>query len=107
MKPEIKAKWVEALRSGKYEQGKNTLRSGNDRFCCLGVLCDVLQVPNTMVVGMDDEENYLYEGSDACLPERIRKMVGIWHRDQSKLIDLNDTENASFLEIADWIEKNL
>ncbi len=40
----IKAKWVEALRSGEYKQGKGVLR-GSDMtkptYCCLGVLCDV------------------------------------------------------------------
>jgi hypothetical protein len=33
-------KWVKALRSGKYKQGKNYLRTG-DRFCCLGVACEL------------------------------------------------------------------
>lgn len=37
----LQKKWVEALRSGKYKQGSGYLRSG-DRFCCLGVACDVL-----------------------------------------------------------------
>lgn len=40
MNPEIKAKWVAALRSGKYKQGSGYLRQGVE-FCCLGVLCDV------------------------------------------------------------------
>lgn len=35
-------KWVDALRSGKYEQGYGALR-GRDGvgFCCLAVACDV------------------------------------------------------------------
>jgi len=41
MKKEIKEKWLEALRSGEYTQGGGTLRSASDRFCCLGVLCDL------------------------------------------------------------------
>jgi hypothetical protein len=41
MKPEVKAKWLEALRSGDYKQGKDGLRKNDDTFCCLGVLCDV------------------------------------------------------------------
>ncbi len=39
-------KWVEALRSGKYQQGEGALRihtpGEKDRFCCLGVACDAL-----------------------------------------------------------------
>ena len=41
MKPELKKQWVEALRSGKYEQGEKTLKTPDDKFCCLGVLCDI------------------------------------------------------------------
>ena len=40
MDADLKAKWLEALRSGKYEQTQGTLRDG-DAFCCLGVLCDL------------------------------------------------------------------
>lgn len=40
MNSRVKRLWVEALRSGEYQQGRNALRA-DDRFCCLGVLCDV------------------------------------------------------------------
>lgn len=40
MNPRIKQLWLDALRSGDYEQGTGRLRTGN-RFCCLGVLCDL------------------------------------------------------------------
>lgn len=40
MNQEIKAKWLDALRSGEYKQGDSRLRVG-DTFCCLGVLCDL------------------------------------------------------------------
>ena len=36
--------WVAALRSGEYEQGKDLLRAGNNTYCCLGVLVDVLVI---------------------------------------------------------------
>lgn len=33
-----KVKWIEALRSGKYEQGFNVLcTTDNGKYCCLGV----------------------------------------------------------------------
>ena len=41
MNSEVKAKWLEALRSGEYKQTAYTLRGYNDGFCCLGVLCDI------------------------------------------------------------------
>ena len=40
MNPEIKAKWVQALKSGKYNQADGFLRV-DDNYCCLGVLCDI------------------------------------------------------------------
>lgn len=40
--PKLKAEWVAALRSGKYEQGTSFLNRDN-KFCCLGVLCDLIK----------------------------------------------------------------
>lgn len=38
-------KWIEALRSGKYKQGRSHLHkideNGKTSFCCLGVACDL------------------------------------------------------------------
>jgi hypothetical protein len=45
MHPELKKKWLEALRSGEYKQGQGCLRkstSEGDKFCCLGVLTDIV-----------------------------------------------------------------
>lgn len=41
MSKELRKKWIDALRSGDYEQGKGYLRQ-HDYFCCLGVLCDLV-----------------------------------------------------------------
>lgn len=42
---EVRKLWVEALESGDYKKGVGWLRTidrdGTDRFCCLGVLCDL------------------------------------------------------------------
>lgn len=48
MKEPVK-KWVEALRSGNYRQGTGFLKNG-DRFCCLGVMCDIHD-PNKWIKG--------------------------------------------------------
>lgn len=37
MDPEIKTKWLEALRSGRYKQAQRTLSKDADTYCCLGV----------------------------------------------------------------------
>lgn len=93
MDPELKKKWVEALRSGRYKQGTEMLRSLDDEFCCLGVLCEVAGLK----AGKTDDM-YEYEGSAARAPLRFAV-------DQYELIELND--RMPFSEIADWIEANL
>lgn len=48
MKRELRDKWVAALRSGEYEQGKDGLLAkefGRYVYCCLGVLQDVADIP--------------------------------------------------------------
>lgn len=39
---EYRANLVEALRSGNYTQGQLKLRTHTDKFCCLGVACDLV-----------------------------------------------------------------
>jgi hypothetical protein len=42
MNPDIKTRWVEAIRSGDYTQGTQVLyRADTECFCCLGVLTDL------------------------------------------------------------------
>lgn len=48
MNPEVKTRWLEALRSGKFKQGLKSLFSpasstdvGEGSYCCLGVLCEI------------------------------------------------------------------
>lgn len=43
MKPNIRQlkRWIAALDSGEYKQGKRTLQFKN-QYCCLGVGCDLL-----------------------------------------------------------------
>lgn len=39
---EIKAKWLEALKSGKYKQGFSELYTETDNsYCCIGVLAKI------------------------------------------------------------------
>jgi hypothetical protein len=41
MKKNIKRKWIAALVSGEYKQGRNRLKNVEGGYCCLGVLCDL------------------------------------------------------------------
>jgi hypothetical protein len=100
--PEIKAKWVEALRSGRYQQATGKLMT-EEGYCCLGVLCEVAGLPIALdgfnVVGAD-----LGEDDNGYRP--INELVG--GRDLVALLyEMNDDERKTFPEIADYIEANL
>lgn len=96
--------WVEALRSGKYQQAKNRLRVANG-FCCLGVACDISGLGEWSGSGF-----YLYE-DDKLLPIEVRNWLGLsgcmggygQGDKRAYLSDQND-EGMSFSEIADIIE---
>lgn len=107
LEPEFKAKWVAALRSGKYKQGRRELRSVDDEFCCLGVAIDITH-PETWELTrygwksttgrhVPPVEFYMEWGLD-----------GFW-----RLSDRNDGEGEwrgnpqTFAQIADWIEAEL
>ena len=102
MDPKLKAKWLVALRSGQFPQGKGYLHR-DEGFCCLGVLA--------MVSGHELEK---IEGL-ACLESADLDLAkSIDDSDRSvkmKLENMNDGAEGerkhSFAEIADWIEKNL
>lgn len=115
--------WVDALRSGKYEQGQNRLRT-NDCFCCLGVYCDLIDphrwkhLPSLSTSEYDyydwkGEDGYYKEWMPAYLSEKLGliggsgalpidvildKIGGI-----VKLADLND-QKFTFIQIADLLE---
>ncbi len=78
----IQTKWLEALESGKYEQGQGRLclldQRGNKEYCCLGVLCEVMGLPYTSpdevesarAEGLQRQAGFTYEGeaSNGYLP---------------------------------------
>ena len=87
--------WIAALRSGKYKQGKDSLRAGRN-YCCLGVAC-VLTHP--WYLNSEQRQN----GDTDLLPDRYAEEFGLNGRDQYDLAGRNDNGD-SFSEIADYIE---
>lgn len=107
MNPEVKKLWLEALRSGKYEQGRGKLRSTDNKFCCLGVLCDISNL------GVWEGGRFVYYlGSGGILPTAVMVWAGLDDVDPKidssvRSIEANDMFRKSFAEIADLIERNL
>lgn len=56
---DVKEKWLEALKSGKYKQGFNTLEDcSTNSFCCIGVLGDIMdELDNNAPYTDDDHVN--------------------------------------------------
>jgi hypothetical protein len=91
--PEVKARWLEALRSGQYKQGHDALEY-QGRYCCLGVLNAVCpQIPRD-------------PGDDEYLDEVIAESFGLTADQQRTLASIND-DGREFTYIADYIEKHL
>lgn len=91
MKPELKTKWVEALRSGEFKQGMKRLRHGG-RHCCLGVLCEIMGEP-------------IRRGQE--MPgTRVDEAAGFDGNEADNIAAMND-EGQPFTDIADWIEAHL
>ena len=95
--------WVEALRSGKYRQGKKVLRTANGEMCCLGVLADIAGCK-----WKRHDNGWLADGEDNSAPSRAMAFVGlIGSEGETEYGDplsyLNDS-GAPFSEIADIIE---
>ena len=123
----IKRKWLKALRSGEYKQGRGRLltcnvEGDNPKFCCLGVLTDLYikahktkkwqfeQLSNTDTIKMRG----VLHGQGAYLPSTVAKWAQIEvgrPRNASSvnavLCGQNDDLKWSFKKIAAWIEKEL
>ena len=106
-------KWVAALRSGKYKQGRGVL-CRNGQYCCLGVACEVAEengVP--LIVRVEEDFTISFDGKTRNLPEGVQSWLGLQNsvggmvarnRDEHSLTQMNDSAYFSFDQIADIIE---
>ena len=120
LKPEIKTRWVEALRSGKYMQTQGTLRNG-EGFCCLGVLCDIVKNDLNIEWEYEKFENgadlWSFDHEDGIIPGSVFRYV-VATGQKTAAIELADplaTRNDgsfefdspwTFVQIADAIEEH-
>jgi hypothetical protein len=113
-KKTIIKKWVAALKSGDYLQGRGKLhykgrKDGKtvDKFCCLGVLCD-LAVKAKIIPEPTSEysKTFYYSGERFELPISVQRWAGVssdGRFDGGDLINLNDSKKKTFEQIADII----
>ena len=75
MNPEIKALWITALRSGEYKQGRSSLNV-DDKFCCLGVLCDLAEKAG-VAKSIEGDDVTRYDGRSSYLPASVEGWAGM------------------------------
>lgn len=116
MNPEVKAKWLEALRSGDYQQTTERLQDCGG-FCCLGVLTDIYAKETGIGEWVVDEDGDLIfqtslEEEGTILPEEVKAWAELDSTHPSimmpdgyltSLAELNDGGDA-FTDIAEKIE---
>lgn len=104
MNTEVKQKWIDALRSGKYDQGSEKLRSVQG-YCCLGVLCDLYskeQGSEWEFRGYDETDHkpqdyWSFEDQWEFLPESVRDWAGLPVCNPSVRVDVTDNDDED-----DW-----
>lgn len=78
MDQDIKNRWVNALRSGEYQQTKNWLVRENG-YCCLGVLCEIAVQDGVVIeeaggyTSVEDNDDRSYED----LPKAVQHWAGL------------------------------
>jgi hypothetical protein len=106
MSQKFKAKWLAALRGGKFMQARGGLvgrvgRSGRKfSLCCIGVGFAVKKgvtasTVDTLLAGRKDST------FDAALE------IGLTDIQMNSLVTLNDEFRKNFKQIANWIEENI
>lgn len=119
MDSEIKKGWVKALRSGSYIQGKNYLHQRIrenekevEKFCCLGVLCEIVKEKLNLGVSLHYGA-YFYDEEKHYLPKKV--LENLFQNEEIHLkveerfyrpAVLNDN-GFTFSQIADLIEEQL
>ena len=105
--------WVDALRSGDYEQGRNslhTVEADYSRHCCLGVACDLFAIAHPEVRGWEIISNVPNsfgvhrffldtERHTTVLPSKVCEWLGLTHIvNRSTLSSAVDNANVMYLQ---------
>ena len=113
--------WMEALRSGKFHKGKHKLHSVNNEYCCLGVFCEVMNIPKVNVSETLADHYYgiTNDNSSYYLPRYVAEKYGFkaingqvdpadttidWLH--QSLPSINDHVELTFPQIADYLEQH-
>ena len=104
MNTEVKQKWIDALRSGKYDQGSEKLRSVNG-YCCLGVLCDLYskeqgtewEFRGLRETNLQPQDYWYFEDQSEFLPDSVKEWAGLPVGNPSVRVDVTEEDDEN-----DW-----
>jgi hypothetical protein len=112
----LQRKWLRALKSGKYKQGKNYLAQNTKvgwRHCCLGVACEVLGVPGVTksVSGLDRK---VFGGDTSYAPDSVVCQLKLFDKygtldadvSGGDLVTVNDESHRGYAPIIKLIEES-
>jgi len=117
MKKAEKTKWVAALRSGKYKQGKGALRHSDNTYCCLGVAVSAITNRDPR-----NGQPYIKDGRFGLSHQLQRALGCVNDGNTERQLDIklrfeqagfkvppktNARGRSSFKQIANWLDKNL
>lgn len=96
-------KWVEELRSGRWEQARGRLQS-NGAFCCLGIACNIFMPPEDLKLQFGvlfgtvpaDQEN---------APDWLRTINDRFFEKTGTSLSQHNDSGKTFPEIADLLEE--
>ena len=109
---EDRARWCEALRSGRYAQGRALLRDFFDNYCCLGVQCELENMPWTQALtepGWESGNSFNFYNGRLPIGHRGMFPVGTFVQGhglivQYKSLTVCNDVGMTFSEIADIID---
>ncbi len=120
MNREIQAEWLSELQSGRYKKGIGRLKTVNNEFCCLGVLCDMYAKKHNKKwmssgtppsLNSEKTEIELFEGESNYPPTAVLVWAGIADGDSDAgygvsftLATVND-ESETFNPVIEVIKK--
>ena len=107
-KEEFRAKWIEALKSGRFKKGKDRLCTieNNDiiRHCCLGVACEIFKENGGELESKEFLEDFYeyraYNGIKHYLPNIVREALGLYAEDGL----INDNPHYSLAYVNDHVD---
>lgn len=107
MNPDVKAQWLEALRSGKYVKGEGKLKLSDTCYCALGVLALLCPLKSKTFLSGGDLFGADRDICNGFFDKEVSKWCGLDHSQQVAVSRVNDQQADTFEEVADWIEKEL